>query len=111
MAHQNELQAAVTAIRQKPQFLQYVVAHELGLIDDYRNPFLLAAKRQQSIQRLDVIQLRRSGGVKLHLSQDYLHYFEERELRVVYMRDPDPLVVPLQQGIYEGGFSGPGFAS
>ena len=27
------------------------------------------------------------------------------------MRDPGPLVVALQQGIYEGGFSGPGFAS
>src|SRR5260221_6206814 len=110
MAHQNELQAPGTAIRQQPQFLQYVIAQELGLIDDYRDPFLLAAKRQQSIQRLEVIQLRRSGGVKLHLSEDYLHYFQERELGVLYVCYPDPLEIALQQGIYEGSLPGPGLA-
>ena len=40
--------------------------------------------------------------------QDYPQYFQERELRVGYVCNPDLLEIALQQGIYEGSFSGPG---
>src|SRR6266851_1801086 len=115
LAYQNELQhgpaVALTVIRQQPQLLQHVIAQNLGLIDDDRNPFLRAVKLKQMVQRLYVLQIGRSeGGVKIELSHDYPHYLQERELGVVDVRDPGPLVIALQQGIYERGFSAPGFA-
>ena len=68
----------------------------------------MAGNRQESIERLQIVQLRRSRAVQIELVENHPHYLQERELRVGYVRDPHLLEIALQQGIYEGRFSGPG---